>query len=382
MPSADLYTSRLTKVYLHLDRLSHNMQLLQQQVGKRPLWPCIKADAYGHGAEIVVHHLIQLGYDTFGVADVGEAAALIDSGINATFVVFSATLPEHSEALVAYDCEPAVCTLEMVEALAREAEKLDKRVSIHIKVDTGMGRIGIYPDQVQEFLEQCRAYPAIHVRGIMSHFPRADEADKTFSYQQIETFKRVAERVKPHGIEVRHMANSAAILDLPDSYFDAARPGIAIYGLRPSWDIQNAHVNDLRPVLEWKSRVTFLKEVPAGTGLSYGHIFETQRPSLIATIPVGYGDGLSRNLSNNIDFLVGGLRCPQVGRITMDMSVIDVTALRGQVKLGDEVVIIGTQGEEQITADEFADKLGTINYEIVTAISHRVPRIAIKDQDI
>jgi len=378
MPSADLYTSRLTKVFLHLDRLSHNMHLLQQQVGARPLWPCIKADAYGHGAKIVARHLLQLGYNTFGVADVGEAVALIDAGIDARFVVFSATLPEHSEALVACDCEPAVCTLEMVAALARAAEKLDKRVSIHIKVDTGMGRIGIYPDQVQAFIEQCHDYPAIHIRGIMSHFPRADEADKTFSNQQIEIFKRIAAMIRPHDIEVRHMANSAAILDLPDSYFDAARPGIAIYGLRPSRAIQNAQVNDLRPVLEWKSRITFLKEVPAGTGLSYGHIFETQRPSLIATIPVGYGDGLSRNLSNKVELLVAGQRCPQVGRITMDMCLIDVTALRGHVELGDEVVIIGAQQQEEITSDELADKLGTINYEIVTAISHRVPRVVMQ----
>lgn len=381
MRPADPDTNRLTKVFLHLDRLSYNMHLLQQQVGDRPLWPCIKADAYGHGAEIVGRHLKQLGYDTFGVADVGEAVALLDSGIDATFIVFSATLPEHSEALVTYDCEPAICTLEMAEALARDAEKLGKRVSIHLKVDTGMGRIGIHPDQVNEFLEQCHAYPALRVRGIMSHFPRADEADKTFSCQQIETFKRVVEMAKSHAVEVRHMANSAAILDLPDSYFDAARPGIAIYGLRPSWEIDNPRVNDLRPVLEWKSRITFLKEVPAGTGLSYGHTFETESPSLIATVPVGYGDGLSRNLSNNIDFLVGGIRCPQVGRITMDMSLIDVTALRGQVELADEVVIIGVQGEEEITADELADKLGTINYEIVTCIAHRVPRIVVDKQD-
>ena len=180
MPDVDLDTRRLTKVFINLDRLSHNMQLLQQQVGRRPLWPCIKADAYGHGAQIIGNHLLQLGYNTFGVADVGEAVALIDAGINATFVIFSATLPEHSEALVAYDCEPAVCTLEMVEALARDARKRDKRVSIHIKVDTGMGRIGIYPEQVQAFIEKCHEYPAIHIRGIMSHFPRADEADKTF----------------------------------------------------------------------------------------------------------------------------------------------------------------------------------------------------------
>ena len=381
MPSVDLDTSRLTKVFLHLDRLSHNMHLLQQQVGQTPLWPCIKANAYGHGAPIIARHLLQRGYNTFGVADVGEAVALIDAGIHATFVIFSATLPEHSEALVAYDCEPAVCTLEMVEALARDAGKLDKQVSIHIKVDTGMGRIGIYPEQVQAFIEKCHDYPAIRIRGIMSHFPRADEADKAFSYQQIETFKRVAEMARRQGIGLHHMANSAAILDLPDACFDAARPGIAIYGLRPSRTIQNPQVDHLRPVLEWKCRITFLKEVPAGTGLSYGHIYTTQRPSLIATIPVGYGDGLSRNLSGKLDFLVGGLRCPQVGRITMDMCLIDVTALRGRVKPGDEAVIIGVQQAAETTADELADKLGTINYEIVTAISHRISRIVIQAQD-
>jgi len=173
------------------------------------------------------------------------------------------------------------------------------------------------------------------------------------------------------------MANSAAILDLPEAGFDAARPGIAIYGLRPSPTIQNPEVDLLKPVLEWKSRITFLKEVPAATGLSYGHMYKTERPSLIATVPVGYGDGLSRNLSGKIDFLVGGLRCPQVGRITMDMSLVDVTSLRGHVALGDEVVIIGVQQAAEITADELAEKLGTINYEIVTAISRRVPRIDV-----
>lgn len=177
------------------------------------------------------------------------------------------------------------------------------------------------------------------------------------------------------------MANSAAILDLPDSYFDAARPGIAMYGLRPSPEIHNTRVNELRPVLEWKSRITFLKEVRAGTGLSYGHAFHAKRPSVIATIPVGYGDGLSRKLSNNVDFLVRGRRCPQVGRITMDMSLLDVTALRGQVELGDEVVMIGIQGEAAVSADELAEKLDTINYEVVTCIAQRVPRIVVCKED-
>jgi alanine racemase len=371
--------NHLTKAYIHLDHLSHNMHLLQGLVGKRPLWPAIKANAYGHGIEIVAHHLVGLGYNTLCVAHVTEAIALIEAGIDASLVLLSATLPEHSEAIVEYGCEPVVCTVEMIEALAHDAENLGQAVSVHIKVDTGMGRIGIRPEEVPALLEQCRAFPMLRVRGLMSHFPCADKADKTLSLQQIEHFRELAESTSTCGIEVRHLANSAAILDLPDSYFDTVRPGIAIYGLRPSGEIANPLVNELKPVLEWKTKITFLKEVPAGTGLSYGHIFHTGQPSHIATIPVGYGDGLSRTLSNNLDVLVRGVRCPLVGRITMDQSLVDVTRLRGEVETGDEVVIIGRQGSEEVTADELADRLGTINYEVVTCITNRVPRVPVRN---
>jgi alanine racemase len=267
----------------------------------------------------------------------------------------------------------------MVEALARAARKAGKRIAVHLKVDTGMGRIGVRPEDVLAFLERCRAFPSLQVRGLMSHFPRAEEKEKTYSLEQLERFRCVIAATKAYGIEVRHMANSAAILDLPDAHFDAARPGIALYGLSPSQEIINPLVQELKPVLEWKTRVTFLKEVPAGTGLSYGHAFHTTRQSLIATIPVGYAEGLRRQLSNKIELLVRGVRCPQVGRITMDMSLIDVSALRGQVAIGDEVAIIGRQGVEEITADELATKLGTINYEVVSAISQRIPRVAVEE---
>ena len=369
--------SRLTRAFIHLDRLTHNLRLLQELAGARQLWPVVKGDAYGHGAPSVTAHLVGLGYRTLGVADVEEAIALKETGIDATFLVLSATLPEHSAALVATGCEPVVCTLEMAEALARDAARAGVRVAVHLDVDTGMGRIGIRPDEVPAFLERCRALPALRVRGLMSHFPQADAADKAFSRAQIAQFRRVIEATTDHGIEVRHMANSAAVFDLPEAYFDAVRPGIALYGLRPSADVANPRVRELQPVLEWKTRITFLKEVPAGVGLSYGHAFHTPRPSLIATVPVGYADGLSRNLSNQVELLVGGVRCPQVGRITMDMSLVDVTRLRGRVGLGDEVVIIGRQGVEEVTADELAAKRGTINYEVVTAIAHRVPRVAV-----
>lgn len=360
--------------FLHLDRLSHNLRLLQSLTNGRPLWPAIKANAYGHGAEIVARHLTRLGFHTLCVAHASEAAVLADAGIAATFVVLSAMLPDEAADIVAREFEPVVCTLGMVEALAGEATKSGKTVSVHLNIDTGMGRIGIRPDDVAAFLDRCRAFSALTVKGLMSHFPRADEADKTFSIEQVERFKRVVEVARKQNIPVCHMANSAAILDLPEAIFDAARPGIAIYGLAPSGEIANPSVRDLRPVLEWKTQITFLKSLPAGMGLSYGHAFHTERPSLIATIPVGYGDGLHRNLSGVFDVLVRGQRSRQVGRITMDQCLIDVTDLRGAVALGDEVVIIGRQGEEEVTADELASELGTINYEIVTSIAARVQR--------
>lgn len=377
MPVVESPARHLTKAYIHLDHLTDNLRLLQALAGKRSIWPVLKANAYGHDALIVASHLVRSGYNTLSVADVQEAAALADAGVNATFVVLSATLPQHSEALVAYDCEPVVCTLEMIEALAAAAEKARKRLSAHLKVDTGMGRLGIRPEEAVSFLQRCRDFPSLKIRGLMSHFPRADETDKSYSSEQLARFRQVVKATTPYGIEMLHMANSAAIFDLPESHFDAVRPGIALYGLSPSATIANRRVSELKPVLEWKSQITFLKEVPSGTGLSYGHAFHTQKPSMIATVPIGYGDGLARNLSNEIEVLVRGVRCPQVGRITMDMSLIDVTTLGGQVEPGDEVVVIGQQGNEKITAEELAAKLGTINYEIVTCISHRVPRVAV-----
>jgi alanine racemase len=369
--------SPLTRAYIHLNRLRHNLGLLQELVGQRPLWPAIKANAYGHGLEIIARDLVDLGYRTLCVAHVSEAMALARAGIKARFILLSETLPAQSEAIVATGCEPVVCEPEMIRALAREAQRQERTVGLHLMVDTGMGRIGIRPEEVPACVEICRSLPSISLQGLMSHFPCADKRDKSLSMAQIASFTELAEQTEGAGIRYRHMANSAATLDLPSSHFDAVRPGIAIYGLPPSAEIINPRVKELKPVLELKSRITFLKEVAAGTGLSYGHIYHTSQPSLIATVPVGYGDGLSRSLSNNCEFLVSGSRCPQVGRITMDQSLIDVTSLRGKVKLGDEVVIIGQQGDAEVTADELAQKLGTINYEVVTGIAARVPRVVV-----
>jgi len=367
-----------TKAYIHLDNLTHNMNLLQDLVGKRPLWPAIKANAYGHGAPVIARHLIASGCRTLCVAHAPEAVKLLERGLDAAYVILTPTLPENSPYVVRYGLESVVCTLEEVASLAAAAREARKSVTVHLDVDTGMRRVGIRPGHVTDFLDQCANFPEVHVKAIMSHFPTAGAEDKSFSLEQIRIFKGVVKQTRKYGIGIYHFANSAAVFDLPDAHFDAVRPGISIYGLKPSHTMLNPKTNDLRPVLEWKTRIIFLKEVPAGTGLSYGHIYHTDRPSLIATIPLGYGDGISRRLSNRFDVLVGGTRCPQVGRICMDQCLVDVTGLRGTVSLGDEVVIIGRQGNEEVTADELALKVGSINYEIVTNISGRVPRIAVQ----
>jgi alanine racemase len=374
-------TPHPTRALVRADHLAHNLALLRELAGGRPVWPAVKANAYGHGAVPVARQLAALGCGTLCVAHAAEALALVEAGVRARFVLMSAALPEASDVIVAHDFEPAVCTLACVEALARSAARAGHRLRVHLKVDTGMGRIGVRPEEVPAFLERCREFPALQVWGLMSHFPRADEGEPTYSKEQLARFLAVAEGARRLGVEVVHMANSAALFDLPEARLDAVRPGIALYGLAPSPAVANPRVRELRPVLEWRTRVTFLKEVPAGTGLGYGHAFRTERPSLVATLPVGYGDGLARGLSGRLEVLVGGVRCPQIGLVSMDQTLVDVTALRGRVALGDEVVLIGRQGDEAIGAAEVADRLGTIAYEVVTAISARVPRVTVDGEE-
>jgi len=367
----------LTRAFIHLDRFKDNMALLKRLASNRALFPAVKANAYGHGIKIIAPALVDLGYTTLCVAHIPEAIEIRENFPAARCIILSPTLPENAPLIVEYDFQPVVADLDFVAALNDAALKKEKQIGIHLKVDTGMGRVGIPPENVLEFLDSCRAYSNINIQGIMSHFARADEADQLFSARQIEVFSAIKKKTAKYCIPCYHIANSAAIFDLPAAHFDAVRPGISIYGLRPSSEIRNPAVKFLKPVMSLETRITQLKRVPPHTGLSYGHAFITEKSSLIATVPCGYGDGYLRSLSNRAEVLVGGSRCRQVGRICMDQMLIDVTPLQGQVKTGDGVVLIGRQGEEEITAEELAGKIGTINYEIVTAIAHRVPRIPL-----
>ena len=367
----------LTRVTLSLSRLDHNMKLLRDLAGGRPLWPAVKANGYGHGAVEVARRLVETGSTTICVAHAAEAAELEAAGVETRFIILSPDLGGAAPEMAARGWEPVVCSLPQLEALSREGERQKKTLRIHLKTDTGMGRVGFPEKEAVSAVRRALSLEGVSVASVMTHFPRADEEDKSYSLSQLERFLRIRDELKPLGIPLFHAANSAAIFDLPGSHLDLCRPGISIYGLKPSPTVVNPRTAELKPVLTWSTRITQLKEVPAGAGLSYGHTFVTTVPSLIATLPVGYGDGLMRLLSGKMDVLIGGVRCPQVGRICMDQCVVDVTALRGRVKQGDEAVLVGAQGTEEITADEMAAAIGTINYEITTQIARRVPRLVV-----
>lgn len=351
----------------------------------------VKADGYGHGGVAVAKVALESGADCLGVARLHEAVELRDAGIAAPILIFGLTPAEEIDTLLGLDLVQAVFARDAAEALASAATSRDKRARVHIKVDTGMGRLGLLADEpraeeatasaANHRIDEVRAIaslPGLEVEGLFTHFATADHADKTYANRQLRRFLELVDCLKQQGLELplNHAANSAALLDMPDSHLDMVRPGIATYGLYPSADVDRGRVN-LEPVMEWKSRIIQIKKVPAGFGVSYGITYETPQPTTLATVAVGYADGLSRGLSSRGQMLVGGQRVPVVGRICMDLTLLDVGEV-SDVSVGDEVVILGRQGAEVLSTDEMASTLDTINYEIVSTITSRVPRIYLR----
>jgi len=348
----------------------------------------VKADGYGHGAVAVARAALESGADCLGVARLHEAVELRDAGIAAPILIFGFTPAEAVDTLLDLDLTEAVFTHETAEALARAAISTGGRLRVHIKVDTGMGRLGLLENEpraeeatasaANHRLGEVRAIaslPGLEVEGLFTHFATADHADKTYAKRQLRRFLELVDCLKEQGLEfpLNHAANSAALFDMPDSHLDMVRPGIATYGLYPSAEVDQSRV-ELKPVMEWKTRIIQVKQVPAGFGVSYGMTYQTPCPTTLATVAVGYADGLSRHLSSRGQMLVGGRRVPIVGRVCMDLTLLDVGEVPG-VSVGDEAVILGQQGDEVLSADEMAATLGTINYEIVSTITSRVPRI-------
>lgn len=353
---------------INLNALSHNLNVVRKKTGNIRTLAVIKANAYGHGAVKVAAHLIKKGVSNLGVAYTNEAITLREAGITVPVLVFFDR--DHIDACLDYDLTPTVFDLDTARRLSSGAKRLNKQIAVHVKVDTGMGRIGFDIRKAYEAIISISSLKNIKLEGLMSHFSEADLKDKDFVNLQLKNFKSLAGKLKRNKIhfEFLHMANSAAVLTMPDAHLNMVRPGIMLYGYA------GCECEKLRPVMNLKSRIVFLKKVPPGTPISYNRTFVTKRKSTIATIPVGYADGYNRMLSNQGEVLINGRRAPVVGRVCMDTTMVDVTDIP-DVNYKTEVVLMGRQGREQITADDIARKTGTIPYEVLTSVGQRIKRI-------
>ncbi|HHY47829.1 MAG TPA: alanine racemase [Firmicutes bacterium] len=375
----DEVSDRPTRVDVDLSAIAHNVREIRRLVGpSREIMAVVKADAYGHGAEQVSCVALNSGATWLGVALVEEGIALRKSGILAPILVLSACFRQHARRAVRYGLATTVTSFEFAEAISLAATQESRKAKVHIKVDTGMGRLGITPQEALGFIRRVERLPNVEIEGIFTHLATADDDDPSFAMAQIRQFADVVRVLESNGISIpyKHVANSAALLRFPESYFNMVRPGIIIYGLSPfgfKSGPPDVHAKlNLRSALSFHTNVVFSKRVPAGFGISYGRTYVTPGETFIATIPVGYADGYMRALSNKAQVLIRGQRFPVVGRICMDQCMVDTGGT--YVEPGEEVVIIGKQGTEEITADEVAAWAGTIGYEVTCAISKRVPR--------
>ena len=323
----------------------------------------VKSDAYGHGMVPVARELENLGVEYLGVSTCREGVTLRQGGVQAPVLLLLGVEEDELDQVIQCSLTPAIFRSDVAKAISAAALAADTEIPVHLKIDTGMARLGVPYGEADKFLELINSLEGIRLEGLLSHFASADERDKSFSNKQLERFRRILAQAQNIGLQPRyaHIANSAGVIDLPDSYLQLVRPGLMLYGAPPSQELHRPI--PLRPVMTLKTRVLQLKEVPAGSPIGYGCTYTTTKPSLIATLPVGYDDGYDRLLSNKGEVLVRNRRAPVVGRISMCLTTVDVTDVPG-VQPDDEVVLLGKQGEEEITADDIAAKISTINYEI------------------
>lgn len=363
---------------VNLTNIVHNLNEIRRRVAPGvKILPAVKANAYGHGAVEVSQALAEAGADMFGVAAVSEGVELREAGIAQPILMFGCVLPDLIETALSNALALTVCDVTLAQAISATAQKLDVKVSVHIKVDTGMGRIGVCCEKAMDLIRSVLALPNLSFDGIWTHFPTADEKDPGFAREQIARFDQIIQSMRGEHIPVpaRHAANSGAIAQLPSAHMDLVRPGLSLYGYHPTDDMRLDL--DLRPAMTLKTRVSFLKNLPAGASVSYGRTYTTSRPTRAATLPIGYADGFNRLLSNRGAVLIHGKRAPIMGRICMDQCVVDVTDLP-QVRVGDEVVVYGTQGGETLSVESVAKALGTIPNEVVCAVGKRIPRVHVR----
>ncbi|MCY6371282.1 alanine racemase [Clostridium ganghwense] len=369
---------------INLDNLEFNMQQIRKISKSEEIIGVVKADAYGHGALDIAPVLLENGATRLAVAVVTEGIELRRGGIQCPIIVLGFTDPNFIPDLLKYDIEQTVFSYEYAKELSETAQKKHKIAKIHIAVDTGMGRIGFFPNQESaEEVYKISQLPNISIEGVFSHFSTADEENKEYTYYQLENFNKFYGYLEQKGINIkkRHIANSAAIIDLPETHFEAVRPGIILYGYYPSKEIDKSKL-ELRPVMKLKTKIAHIKNIPSGHYISYGRKFKSSKESIIATLPIGYADGYTRALFNKGKVIIKGQHAPVVGSICMDQCMIDITNISSEIKVGDEVVLMGKTDEVKFDADDIAEILGTINYEVICAISKRVPRVYIKDGEV
>lgn len=364
---------RPTWAEVNLNNLKDNFSQIKKIVSPQTkVMACVKADAYGHGLVPVSKRLEEEGADFLGVASIDEGVKLRQAGIELPILILGLVFKKDAEALFEYRLTPAVCDAGLAAGLNKKASFFKRPLNVHIKVDTGMGRIGVLHGEAAGLVKKIHRLKFINIEGIFTHFAFA-ELNREFTLYQLELFNRLLNDLRQAGIQVPliHSANSMGVFGYKKSHFNMVRPGLVIYGLYPKKGLKVK----LKPVLSLKTRVVFVKQVPGGCGISYGHAYVTKNKTNILTLPIGYGDGYPRNLSNRAPVLIKGKRFKVCGRICMDQMMVDVGDL--QARVGDEVVLIGSQRAQKITSEELAGLSGTIPYEIVCGLGSRIPRVYI-----
>jgi alanine racemase len=373
---SELTQHRPTWAEISLSALTENYRTLKHQLtGSAQLMAVVKADAYGHGAVKCAEALEETGADWFGVALVEEGVALRQSGISKPLFCLGGFWRTQGELVLAHDLTPALFRMDLAEELNARAAEAGRVVNFHLKVDTGMGRLGVPFSDVAEFARALKRFDNLKLDGVMTHFADADGMENDYTELQIQRFEESVSTLRELGFQPtwRHAANSAGLHAYPQAHGNLARAGAAMYGLTRDVLTPRLEAPPVRPVMALKSRIVMLKTVPAGTSLGYGCSFVTSRASRIATLPVGYADGFRRALSNSGQVIIRRKFAPIVGRVSMDLTLVDVTDVPG-VELGDEATLLGEQDNLKIAAEDLAEQIGTISYEIVTGISARVPR--------
>jgi alanine racemase len=372
--------SRSTWAEINLDALVHNFKEVKRKVGhKVGVMAIVKAQGYGHGIVQVSKVLEKEGVNYFGVTSPFEAFHLRREGIRSPILILGPTMLEEASGIIEKDITQTICTREVAFILQGECKRLKKKLKVHIEVDTGMGRTGVPYQRALRLVKEVVKIPELEIEGIFTHFSTADEEDKNFTKEQIRRFKEILEKLEEEKIDIpiKHAANSAGILDFSESYFNMVRPGLTLYGIYPSEYVSRSL--DLYPVMSLKSRIIYLKRVKKGSTISYGKTYVTNKDTTIAILPMGYEDGYNRLLSNQGEVLIKGKRVRIAGRVCMDQTILDVGKVP-DVKVGDEVVLIGKQGKKRISVEEIAKKVDTVPHEVVCRIAERVPRIYLKEQ--